>query len=720
MDIPSSGKVPKDGKTSADSLPSAGAKKVHAKRKSSIVVQFSVKLALLIFVMFMALGVISYKSVLKGTNESYTGNMTGIVPVYAESVSLWTKQFVRELRMYTGADVTKTGDQAAVIAWMRNIKDRRSSDFASIFFCGADGMSHSDTGQDIDLSDRGYFKAVMQEGKDIFISNPVKSRLDNSMIYTVCVAAYTSANQKIGFFAGVVTLKHLQEMIAGASIGKAGYLFVVDGDGVIMAHPDDSAMLKDLAKEESIGMKDVVADMIKGNTGSAKIVDIRRNPATVFYAPVPDTLWSVAAVVPEAQISRVAVTLGKTIAVECLLFAVILVLAGGAMIMMALKPLKKVETAIQNIASGNADLTQRLQHTVNNEIGSVVAGFNNFVEKLHGIISDVKKSEGELSVSGGDLRGSIEDSSSAITQILSDIDSVNKEITNQSASVEETAGAITEISQNIVSLEKMIENQASGITEASASVEQMIGNIGGVNQSVEKMAASFDSLEKRSRDGMSKQENVSEQIKLISSQSEMLEDANAAIASIASQTNLLAMNAAIEAAHAGEAGKGFSVVADEIRKLSETSTSQSKTIGDELKKIRDSIGTVVTASAETTSAFSAVSESIKETDMLVLQIKSAMEEQLSGSKQIGQALHMMNDSTAEVRTASNEMTAGQKAILDEVKRLQDATGSMKDKVAEMAQGARKISDAGTSLNNISKSVNGSIQRISGQIDQFKV
>ena len=107
---------------------------------------------------------------------------------------------------------------------------------------------------------------------------------------------------------------------------------------------------------------------------------------------------------------------------------------------------------------------------------------------------------------------------------------------------------------------------------------------------------------------------------MIEQQSKMLQDANTAIASIAEQTNLLAMNAAIEAAHAGEAGKGFSVVADEIRKLSETSTNQSKTIGAELNKIQDTIKEVVSVSSETNTAFSAVSQSISETSEIIQQI----------------------------------------------------------------------------------------------------
>ena len=266
----------------------------------------------------------------------------------------------------------------------------------------------------------------------------------------------------------------------------------------------------------------------------------------------------------------------------------------------------------------------------------------------------------------------------------------------------------------------MIENQSLGVSQASAAVEEMIGNITSVNKSVDMMASSFDHLSSSAQTGSDLQKDVNGKIDQIREQSETLQVANAAISSIAGQTNLLAMNAAIEAAHAGEAGKGFSVVADEIRKLSETSSAQSKTIGVQLKNIKKSIVAVVEASRQSSQAFMTVIEEIQGTDQLVRQIKAAMEEQDAGSRQISQALHNMNDSTVEVRTASHEMSEGNKAILDEVRNLQEVTGVMQSSMAEMSDGARKIDGNGATLTEISSVMKKSIEDIGSRIDEFYV
>ena len=279
---------------------------------------------------------------------------------------------------------------------------------------------------------------------------------------------------------------------------------------------------------------------------------------------------------------------------------------------------------------------------------------------------------------------------------------------------------MTQISKNIESLDGMIQGQASSVEEASASVEEMIGNINSVDKSVIKMVEEFTVLELDTKNGIEKNSSVNELIQKISEQSVAMMDANEMIQSIAEQTNLLAMNAAIEAAHAGEAGKGFSVVADEIRKLAETSAEQSNRISEELSNIQQGIQRVVIASTESEQSFQAVSGRINTTAELVAQIRGAMEEQQAGSQQILEALQAMNDSTSEVRGAGAEMSKGGDSIMRDVSNIHESMNGIETAVAEINEGTNYVNESTKKLRTISASLNVAIKRIKDDVDLFKV
>ena len=692
----------------------------------TLTVKLLVMFIIVVVISSVSVGIVSYKNAAKGLTESiYTRIEAASSDVVDKVVAINEKHFQT---LHALAELTIIKDDNASLEekqnQLTNISATLADNCENVAFYDANGNAIVGDGRVMNFKTRAYFSEAFA-GKN-YASDPVLSPVTDSVLQHYSVPVYNNNHRPIGAIVMVISGNTIEETIAGIDMGGGMHPSVINwatASTVANINEDTEKSQEEggATLDDTQGLGLILNNIFAGKEGIDEFVDPNIHAHLLAsYKKIPNTTWTVFAVAPFDMYFNSLRSLRTTV---FLIIIITIIVAGGIvffLIGLLIKPLKTVKNSIETIASGNADLTQRIPDATNDEIGDVVKGFNAFVEKLQGIVTSLQDSKTNLITVDTDLQSSTQDTSASITEIIANIESVNNQIVSQADSVQETAGAVNQISSNINSLEHMIESQAACVTEASAAVEEMIGNINSVNISVGKMISSFSTLQKHSSEGFSTQNNANEKIIRIEEQSKMLQDANTAIANIAEQTNLLAMNAAIEAAHAGEAGKGFAVVADEIRKLSETSTDQSKTIGSELQKIQETIQDVVNVSNETNTAFTAIERSIAETSQIIEQIKGAMEEQQIGSKQIIDALKSMNNSTSEVHSASSEMTEGNRHILSEIQKLQDATETIKGSIEEMHTGAERINQTGAALSAISGQVADNIKQIGSEIDLFKV
>jgi methyl-accepting chemotaxis protein len=381
------------------------------------------------------------------------------------------------------------------------------------------------------------------------------------------------------------------------------------------------------------------------------------------------------------------------------------------------RPITVVADILKNVAQG--DLTRSINVHTKDEIGDLARDFNLTLEKIKNMIGGIKKEAAILQGIGDVLASNMDETAAAVNEITANIQSIKGRVINQSASVTETNASMEQVISNINKLNSHVANQSGNISKASSAIEQMVANIHSVTVSLIKNNGNVKTLQEASEVGRSGLLEVAADIQQIARESEGLLQINSVMKNIASQTNLLSMNAAIEAAHAGDAGKGFAVVADEIRKLAEDSGEQSKTIGRVLKKIKDSIDKIMEATENVLKKFEAIDSSVRTVADQEGSVRSAMEEQGSGSRQILEGIGNVNEITSQVKRGSEEMLDGSKEVIRESQNLEKATQEITNGMNEMASGAAQVNIAVNNVNEMTNKTREGIMQLLREVEQFK-
>jgi methyl-accepting chemotaxis protein len=569
--------------------------------------------------------------------------------------------------------------------------------------------------------------------RDPTISPPLLGKLNGQDLFYVQIRVpiiSESTKQVVGMIGANVDIHYAQEQISGAKTLKESYSngreILYSTDGTIAAHYNHDMVGKKITDPN--GSLDVLGQQAVNDTLKTLetgIPNIGENndrffTSYPFYVGEVKTAYTVLSSVPSPDVFAAITQMTQF----TIIIAVIIVLVAIVIIFLVSSNIAHrivlVGEAMKDIAEGEGDLTKRLHILSQDEIGVMGGFFNQTMEKIQNLVVNIKARTVTLSDIGNELASNMTETAAAINQITSNIQSIKDSVVNQSNSVNQTNTSMQGIDANIEKLGELVDKQTSSVSQSSSAVEEMLANIQSVTQTLVKNADNVQNLAEASEVGRNGIQDVSADIQQIARESEGLLEINSVMENIASQTNLLSMNAAIEAAHAGEAGKGFAVVADEIRKLAESSGEQSKTISTVLKKIKDSIDKITRSTDAVLNKFEAIDSGVKTVSDQEENIRNAMEEQSAGSQQILEAISQLNELTGMVKTSSQEMQTNSAEVITESKNLGNITEEVSGGMNEMATGADQINIAVTRVNEISTHNKENIDTLVSEVSKFKV
>jgi methyl-accepting chemotaxis protein len=533
-----------------------------------------------------------------------------------------------------------------------------------------------------------------------------------------------SDNQVIGIVGVNVDMAVFQPVVAEIKPFGTGRAVLFSNNGTIMAHYDSSVIganfqRASLAVLGTNGVREVLNSIA---TGNSSFVDYGEQyiVSYPFYVGNSITALTIMASVPQKTILA-AVNQMTQFAIVIAIFAILLsavvsFIVSGSIV----KPIIVVSSMLKDISEGEGDLTKRITIQTKDEIGDMAYYFNLTIDKIKALIMIIKNQSRSLLDIGTELSANMNETAAAMNQITANIQNINGQVVNQSDSVSTTGSTMKQITENIEELNEHIENQTSNISQSSSAIEEMIANIGSVTQTLIQNVENVKHLTSASELGHTSLEEVSSDIQGIAKESEGLLEITAVMENIASQTNLLSMNAAIEAAHAGESGKGFAVVADEIRKLAESSGEQSKTIAGVLKKIKSSIDKIMKSTDAVLDRFEVIDSGVKLVSRQEENIRSAMEEQQTGSQQVLDVIARLNDINQQVRNSSTQMRSGSKKIIGESENLGALTSEVSNGVSEISKGADQVNIAVHRISTLSSDNKEHIDTLVSEISKFKV
>ncbi|WP_206808981.1 methyl-accepting chemotaxis protein [Paradesulfitobacterium ferrireducens] len=633
----------------------------------SIRIKIMLLSSLTVAIALLCLGAILYYQT-KTTMVTSTETMSQeIVKARGAEVGRWLEAKTGEVAALSKAESLETGDWTQAKAYADSLNGKLDKEFEFGWYADLDGNFYTTMGKTGNIRNRYDYTAIRDQGKEVFISNPMPSAVTGKPVVVITHAVKDRSGKLTGVFAGVIDLGTVAQIANQIKIGQTGFGWIVDGSGLVIAHPDDKMRMKlNLLKSTEAGFKgldELGKKMTAGQEGRGKIIDPDGTERYMIFTPIPGSPnWSLGVSVPTSELLMYANSMLKTTVINVGIILVLSIVLSVVVAGTLAKPIVELTGHLNKLAQG--DFTITLPEKIRkrkDELGILAHAMSAMQDSVGTLIRRVFGASESVT-------GQSQQLAEIANGVQQGTEQIAATVQEMAAGAEEQAGTAAEIANSTEALNKLFAqaNQSGEELKTSSNLVLKTGNKG--TEQMENSVRQMEVINAIVTDSVQKVQGLDQKAQEISKLVQVIND-------IADQTNLLALNAAIEAARAGEAGRGFAVVAEEVKKLAEQTRNSAAEI----------TGIVEGVQYES----KVVSESLEKG-------YSEVEEGMSQIQITGQALHDINTEVAQM-----------------VGRIQ----SLSDNLQEIATSSKAISSAIQGVASIAEETSAGIEETAAAVQE---
>lgn len=608
------------------------------------------------------------------------------------AISAWFAERQAEMRVIARSPVIIAGNEEAILAYL-NEEIKKNPVYTNFLYFDAAGNALAANRARSAVGDRDYVKQVVSGGKASFVNDPYVARTTGKTVTTISAPIFRDG-KIVGGVGGSVELDTVVKMVTDIKIGQTGYGFMLQGDGLMIAHPDSNLVMKqNVLKDEKISasLKQLLEAGISKRTHGFGSYEYGGEKKFTSFFPVRGTSWILYVTAPAAELTGALRDLQRN---SLLVGLVMLILAGLVAFFFSGQiagNVRKLNDVADKIANGELRIGQ-LAVTSKDELGQLARSFEAMAMNLSNLVRKVSANSEQVAASSEQLTASAQQSADAANNVAGSITQVADGVSSQVQAVNEVSAVVEEISATIEEVSATAQMVSTLATETSRASD-------GGQKSVDAAVNQMGEMGTQAR-------QAQDAARELSGSSKQIGEIVGLISNIAGQTNLLALNAAIEAARAGEQGRGFAVVAEEVRKLAEQSETAAHQITALISRNHQSIENVV----------GSVDQAIGSIEKGISLVNAAG----TGFKAIGVQIEQVTGQIQNISTALQEVATGSQRIVSSIRDVETVSKNLAGEATNVSAATEEQSASMQEIASSSQALAMVAQELQTAVSVFRV